>query len=299
MVMSLPIDVQEAEKKADEMIKGNTTQAPKDPQPQTPPNQVETPPKATSNNVDWKAKYDVLQGKYNNEVPTLIDKVKSLESSALAPNESDQDLRNENLRLKQELDQAQQRNVAEPNLALDKHLVAEYGEEFAKAVANTAKAQVDAVKSEFDHKINQQEQHISSWTNESKMTAIQQSLSGLNIDFNQVDKDPLFHDWLNKKDDYSGSTRQQMMVDAFNQGDLNRVIRFYTAFMDSQKQRSENHPFNQHIEAPPSDVTHQGTQQKVFDSDAFQDLHKRYQRGHISDDEFVKAEREMYAALSR
>lgn len=304
--MSLTTRQQQAEELANSMIQGNTETAPEaTPEPtHTPEPVAETPqatiepqtqPQATSDNVDWQAKYQVLQGKYNKEVKAIHDKAALLDPTP-TQNEADSALLQEVEQLRQKLAQVQATNE-QPTL--NEHLVSEYGEEFAKAVAETANAQVAELRNEFDNRFSQQQQDISSWTTESKMTAVKQSLAGLKIDFNLVDNDPLFHDWMKESDPYSGQTRQTMMMSAFNQGELDRVTRFYTAFVEANQVRAEQHPFSQHVEAPPSAAQDIGATQAVFDPDAFQALHRKYQRGGISDAEFAKAEREMYAALSR
>lgn len=301
--MSLPRAVQQAEDKANSLIIGNTSnETPTETPPAQQPAPVETPqaqPLATSDNVDWQAKYQVLQGKYNKEVPTLQDKVKTLESGALMPNEADSKLKLEIEQLRQKLEQAQAETAIKTPPTLNEHLVSEYGEEFALAVAESANAQVADLRSEFNQKFTQHEQDISSWSTDSKMSAVKNSLAGLKIDFSLVDNDPLFHEWLNGADPYSGQTRHSMMMNAFDNGDLDRVTRFYSTFVGENQKRSEQHPFSEHVEAPQSSVHDTGTKQAVFDQDAFLELHRKYQRGLIGDEEFQLKERELYAALSR
>ena len=307
--MSLPRQIQQAEEAANALIKGNTAPAPEETPPtqetkqppETPPAQEvkeQTPPQATSDNIDWKAKYQVLQGKYNKEVPTLQDRVKTLEQNATTPTEANSALLQEVEQLRQQVAQMQQPQAAKAPPTLNEHLVSEYGEDFAKAVAETANEQVNALRSEIDNRFTEQQQDISSWTTESKMTAVKQSLASMNIDFNLVDNDPLFHDWLREADQYSGQTRHSMMMNAFEGGDLNRVIRFYHAFVESHQVHAEQHPFTEHIQPNPSAAPDAGTTRPIFDPNAFQELHRKYQRGQISEADFQKAEREMYAALS-
>jgi chaperonin cofactor prefoldin len=313
--MSLPRAVQQAEDEANNLINGNTSnETPKDiPEPTQQPDTVETPQapvQATSDNVDWQAKYQVLQGKYNKEVPTLQDKVKTLESGVSTPNEADSALKTEIEQLRQQLANAQAETAIKTPPTLNEHLVNEYGEEFALAVAESANAQVEALResantqvndlrSEFNQKFSKQEQDISSWSTDAKMSAVKNSLAGLKIDFGLVDNDPLFHDWLNSSDPYSGQTRHSMMMNAFDNGELDRVSHFYSSFVGENQRRSDEHPFSQHVEAPQSSMQDQGTTQPVFDQAAFLDLHKRYQRGQVSDEEFQRKERELYAAMQR
>ncbi|MBO9492081.1 hypothetical protein J7384_17095 [Endozoicomonas sp. G2_1] len=306
-VMTLPKSVQEAEQRANEIIQGNTENSAPDTDvseqtstTEQPTQQTETPAQTpTSNDVDWQKKYQVLQGKYNAEVPALLDRVKALESQAPQANEPDQSQEQEIARLKQQLAEAQRHAAAKDSITLNEHLVNEYGEEFARAVAQTANAQVDALRKEFDGKLSAQEKDISTWNTEAKMNSVKQSLASQSINFDLVDSDPLFHDWLRERDEYSGQSRQEMLMNAFNAGDLTRVTRFYSAYVDSTRTRSEQNPFNEHIQAQPTAAPDVGTTEAVFDPSAFEDLHRRYQRNQISEEEFQKAEREMYAALHR
>jgi len=297
--MTLPTALSEAEKQANDMILGNTEQAPAE-QNATNNQPNEIPKKSASEDVDWQARYQVLQGKYNAEIPTLQAKVKQLEQSPAIENKPvNSNLQTENERLRQQIAELKQAKPVE--LTLDENLVNDYGEDFARSVASVARqqstAEIEALRNEFNSKISSAQEDINAWTTDSKMQAVKSTLASQKINFEQIDNDPLFHQWLSEQDGYSGQTRHALMMDAFNTADLHRVARFYAAYNDSIKTRTVNNPLNEHIQQSPSQSPDIGGTQPRFDLSQFQELHRKYQQGRLSDDEFQKAEREMYAAM--
>ncbi len=94
MAEELPKQVADAEKKAEELEKkiGETTETP----------QAESP--AQDSDKDWKAeyekakhKYDVLQGKYNAEVPRLSQELEELKSKNVVDDNDDEPVSDEDL----------------------------------------------------------------------------------------------------------------------------------------------------------------------------------------------------------
>ena len=318
--MSLPKAVQEAEARANAMIEaqanGNTEQSiPDTRNPSSLPGTNETPEPQTSeargNDDGYKHKYDVLQGKFNK----LAADFKTLQQQATQPAspvsvESDPRF----VQMQQQLTAMQQQNSQltqalkdrpepEAQVELDAFLVEEYGEEFAKSVAQSAQKQtsaaVEQLRKEFGQQIESTQNTVTQVTASNTMAALRRTLGASSVDFDSVNDDPDFHAYLAQVEPYSGIQRQQLLESAFNSGDIERTARFYTDFSKTQTTPVSNHPLADHVD-PSTTVTMQDSvaQPPSFDTNALTNLHDRFRRGLITEAEFQKQEAQLFAALA-
>lgn len=282
--------------------------------PTETPKEPQTPP-ALDNDIDYQAKYKALEGKYRAEVPKLHEQVKQLNSqiqqlSAIQPQDNDKvsqlesqirELQASNSQLMQTIEQSDQG----ANVQLNDYLTEEYGEDFAKAVAEQARlianSETSRVNKELADIKNQFEQSQARATESSTQTALQtlsSMLQAQNVNFSEIDNDPLFHDWLNQTDQLSGMTYDSLMRQAFSQGDLQRTASFYTKYNASQPRSNQN--LNEY--ADPVNTVNQmdsGNNPQPFDPSAFTRLAEDLRARRITRQEYEQKERELFKALNR
>lgn len=320
--MTLPKALADAEARADALINGNggkteeAEPANADPAPEAnqPGQQPQgTPPQQDpQEQTDYKHKYDVLQGMFNttnNELKTLKDQLRQLESR---PDNSAQlqQLQQQLQTLQQQNEQLKQQASAQQPIQYNEALVSEYGEEFAKAVAeqsrSTYSADIKQMQSHYEAQLNElkqqlasTQQHVSQTSQDARMQHLSHMLSQQNIDFNRVDSDPEFHQWLAQEESpFSGQTRQELLSRAYQSGDLQRTARFYSAFMESQKTAPSN-PLNNYVDplSQTTPVEKPNAQPQQFDANELVKLNREYQEGRITTAEFERRENELFARL--
>lgn len=311
--MSLPKAVMEGEQAANAAIEasknGNTGNAPTPDQDNPVTN--ETPAQQTSTgDADYKHKYEVLQGKFN-KLASDLKTLQQREPQQPDPASIERDPRF--VQMQQQIAQLQQQNsqlmqalesqpTPEESVELDPYLVEEYGEEFAKAVAESAAKQTKAAMKQFEqkfgHQIEETQKRVSSVTTHNTMATLRAMLDKANVNFELVNNDPDFHAYLAQVEPYSGEQRQILMQNAFNAGDVARTARFFTDFVKQQNRPDANHPLADHVD-PSTNVTMQdtGTQRPVFDEGAWARLHDQFRRGQITEADFQKREQQLFSAL--
>jgi hypothetical protein len=317
--MALPNALKKQAEKVDGYYK-NTGDDQTDPSTQTSqsaPTEIPKPQSQTSethDDIDYKAKYKTLEGKYKAEVPKLHDEVSQLKSklqqlSAIETDNSKvsqlesqiRELQQANSQLMQTIESG--KNGA--NEQLNSYLSDEYGEEFAKAVAEQARAianaessrltqELEAIKNQFQ----QTQETVTQSSEQAALNSLSSMLQAQGINFNEVDGDPLFHNWLNQVDTRSGETYSNLMRKAFAQGDLKRTASFYVDYNASQPR--SNRQLNEY--ADPLNTVNQsdtGSNNAPFDPNAFKRLGEQLMRKQITREEYEQKERELFRALNR
>lgn len=82
---------------------------------------------------------------------------------------------------------------------------------------------VDGLLGEFEQMTQQTAEQTQRDSFATKKALIADQLSRESIDFDQVNNDPVFHEYLAKFDPATGVQHQQKLNDAFNSGDFNTV----------------------------------------------------------------------------
>jgi hypothetical protein len=322
--MGLPKAVLEAERAAEAAmleIKGNTGEQPtpeaesKKPELNETPEKVKAPeetpaPTSDDDGIDWKHKYDVLKGKFNSSVPALQEKVKQLESQ-IDHNPKFAEMERQSFSDKQRISQLEQalqeKQVAPTKSELNPYLLAEYGEEFANAVAEAA-AQGNQITSnklaELEQKLSSQiqttQKDVEQTNAKTRMDGLKAIIATSGHKFESINDDPMFHEWLAGLDKYSGRERQTLLENAYNSGNVTLAASFYTDFMGTQKERFNSNPLSQHVE-PASSTSRPdtGSNPMQFNAQAYEKLHEDYRNGRMTDAEFEKRDSEFITALSR
>lgn len=171
-----------------------------------------------------ETKYQVLQGKYNAEIPALQRRTRDLESRL-----SEQMAANSELaaKLKAATEAAAKgdgpagQDGKKDKKALDPEAYRDYGEEFQAVVTtlNETKAALDAANAEIGRLRGDVGQSMGMAAQIGK----ERTLDALVPDWREVEGQQAWHDWLAEVDPLSGAPRQAFLADAYTQGDMRRV----------------------------------------------------------------------------
>jgi hypothetical protein len=176
----------------------------------------------------WKNRFLTLQGKYNNEVPRLFERIRQLESqpAQLQKQESEEDV-----------------DVSEV-VKLKPEDFEDYGDEFI--------ALVNAVN-QLEKRNKQLEslaQGFTTQSQESNLNTFKARMTEIVPDWQNINNSPDFITWLQELDGYSGMTRHQAMLKSFNQFDAETVGKIFNQYKeDSQIPVKKNKKPKQSIEA--------------------------------------------------
>lgn len=172
----------------------------------------------------WKSRYLTLQGKYNAEIPRLQEELRKLrEQPQHSPSDSAelQELRAEVARLKQHAPSSPAATFAGEHA-----LRAEYGNELIDGLLALVKQQVQPVQQQ----VAQVGSSIQQSTAQARESSLVTRLKEQGIDFLQRNNDPLFLEWLKEVELFSGMERHKLLQAAYDSGDLDRVVTFFTAY---------------------------------------------------------------------
>lgn len=219
----------------------NEVEAPKDPDAKPPADVTElhpkpeggdpeTPPAAEPKpeRIDWKQKYSVLKGKYDAEVPRLS-----------------QDVRDANSRITNLEDKitglATQTIVEEPAASrtdFTPEEVADYGEDLLDVIGRKARMIVETEYLPQMNKLNSEVSTLRTQLGETgqkvgkfETNEVFAQLDATVKDWRTINTDPVFHEWLDQTDPYSGQTRKDLMLNAFNRKNAHQVRAFFNGFM--------------------------------------------------------------------
>lgn len=275
---------------------------------QTPP--VEQPqevrtPVNTDSEQTWEAKYKVLQGKYNAEVPQLRDEIKTLkqqvESQPAPVDVSEYQKQINDLQSRLDAKESQPETSQED---VDDYISNEYGPEFAAAIQNMIKRQspqaqapnddVNQLRQKVDdiERTNQQSQQ------EMKVSTLKQTLKAQGIDFEQTDTDPLFHDWLAKEEGQTGQPRSVFMNNHFANGDIAKTAAFYTAFKAQERSSFQDNPLNNHVDVSGNNgAPDTGSSSEIWTGDDISRLYEDHRTKRITQAQFEEYEQSLNRAM--
>ena len=189
----------------------------------------EPAPEVKPERTDWKQKYAVLKGKYDAEVPRMA-----------------QDLRDSNSRITSLEDKlaglATQAVVEDPAVVplrtdFTPEEIADYGEDLMDVMGRKAR---EIVETEYRPQINSLQGEVAKLSTQIGETGQKVGKFETNEVFAQLDAevkdwravnvDPEFHEWLDQLDPFSGITRKDLMLKAFNRKNAHQVKAFFTTY---------------------------------------------------------------------
>ncbi len=255
--------------------------------PETQPEEAASE-ETDQNEAKWEERYKALQGKYNAEVPRLHQEIKDLKEQV-----------RDSLQ-RESIPRETQQPIAPPATSeyIDK-IRDDYGDELANAFA-ASRSENDALRQQVNDLLNRTNQ-IQSNSSLSQFAAM---LAQQGIDFDQQNNDPLFLEWLAEVDAFAGVSKQQMLSQAFEAGDLTRAAQFFTAYSGQQatsqkiepkpKPSMEEHVKVQSNAAPKENVMDtpvQWTQEQI------REFYRNKTAGMYSPEEAERLENQLFVAL--
>jgi len=205
-----------------------SAEPPQDPQPQpAEPKPVEPTPKPTEPEVPeetWQQKYKTLKGMYDAEVPRLHADLRDLKGQV------------DNLRKAAETKPAEPVKTAKVEKLVTDADVQAFGEDLievqrkvAREVAAEFRGELDAMKAE-NEKLREQLNTTGSQVSEA---SFEQRLYRMVPDFQDVNADPRWINWLNEVDPLLRAPRKSVAQEAFNRADAEAVAHYVGMFKSS------------------------------------------------------------------
>lgn len=212
------------------------------PKPEGGDPEVTPEPEPKPERTDWKQKYSVLKGKYDAEVPRLSEslrdantRITSLEDKLTAT------------------PQPEPEPAAAPRTEFTPEEIADYGEDLMDVMGRKAR---EIVESEYRPQIDQLSTEVTTLKQELGTTGkrvekqetneVFAQLDGTVKDWRNINVDPAFHEWLDQVDPFSGETRKNLMLNAFNRKNAHQVRAFFDKYAE------ENATVSQGSTAAPS-----------------------------------------------
>lgn len=286
---TLPRAVVEAEMRADkileEMSKQNTVEIP-NPQPPAEPVEPPAPPTVDDSTLppqeeSWEHRFKVLQGKYNAEVPRFAHENKDLKSRLQS--------------LEEQLDEM--KNAKPPELLVKPEEIEQYGEgliDVARRVAREELASKDAMiaklKSEIDS-VKSVQSHV-------VQDSFFRSLTEMVPDWEALNADTNFLNWLDGVDDLTGETRQALLGRAEQARDPVRAAKFFNTYKKmSQTWAAKSAASLEQQIIPPTNQSPSTPQaKKIWTRAEITDFYNRVRRGSVSDADVIAIEADIASA---
>jgi hypothetical protein len=185
---------------------------------------VQTPP------TDWENRYRTLQGKYDSEVPRLSQSVQRLESQL-----------QEQRTLFASLNKAEKRKETEEPAAVTTRLVSEseiddYGPDAIDVMRRVAREEAEPLRqqnAELRRQLQEarrEQASMSTQVTQSREQQMKDILSREVEDWTKLNDDPDFIAWVDEQDPYAGATRRTLLQDAWNKGEIQRVVAFFQGY---------------------------------------------------------------------
>lgn len=206
-----------------------------------PPKQEEQPAEAKEEENVWEQRYKSLQGMYNADVPRLRTEVKQLK---------DHVTQLEGV-LAQGTPQDTETKTEPPKSYLTEEDVAEYGTsiDVMRRATREELSPLEQRLVDMENRVRKMDTEVVPQLNrvagQQQQTANQSFLSELSRlvpDWQAINNETGFHNWLLEVDPLTGSTRQQYLEDAHSQLDVNRVANFFQAWLAANPQASDAQP---------------------------------------------------------
>jgi len=198
-----------------------TTAPPPEPQGAAPEAVQETPKQETpkqEESVDyWKNRFQTMEGKYNSEVPRMAAELRIMQSKLAAA-----ETQNKPQTVQTFVNQPQGKPL------VTKEEIDEYGEDTVDFFNRLIRQNVAPLEEKFSHRVDSiEEQSFKSARDEVFATLYQQV-----PEWEQINTDDDFvHRWLSEPDMYAGRPRGELLHEAFEANDANRVLAFFKGYL--------------------------------------------------------------------
>jgi hypothetical protein len=184
----------------------------------------EEPPPLAATEEDganyWKQRFEVLQGKYNAEVPRMAEQIRELtdQMHELATRKP-----------------AQEQAPADPLSDALNRIADVYGEDLASDFLELAKAAAQTTTRENLKPVESELAQVRNTSTQTAQKAFEDALTQKVPNWRSIYSDPKFGQFLaSNVEPYTGATYEQLFVHANNNWDLDRIATFFQTF-DSSK----------------------------------------------------------------
>jgi uncharacterized phage infection (PIP) family protein YhgE len=295
--MSVPRAVAEAEERAnrlhEELLKQQQTEQAPPPADDPPPSEIkdddDPQPRGVSpdpqaidskESNSYEHRFKVLQGKYNSEVPRLSQENKELKTTLKS--------------LQDQLDELKAK-PAEPLVKQEE--IDEYGEgliDVARRIAQEELSKKDASIKKLEAKLDALE-GVTTKTVEKDFYSL---LSAKVPEWEKVNADKLFHQWLNEVDELTGYRRQDLLSQAEQARDADRVAKFFTAYEKTSKKQVADTTLALETQVSPNAnrTPSAPSAKKIWTRGEISEFYRRMRAGAVSDKDAVAIESDIHAA---
>jgi hypothetical protein len=231
----------------------------------------------------WEHKFKVIEGKYKAEVPRLAAQIRELSQKVDA-------LSAENEELKSRPEQAAQALISPEDRE-------KYGDDLLDVIRRAAKEEIGDKEKEISN-LKKQLESISTTTAKQNELSFYDRLGQMVSDWPVINDDPNFHEWLDEYDELTGKRRQDLLSEAENSKDADRVARFFTKWKNQQE--SSKATSQQALAAQVAPDSNRAVKppagKRFFTRAEIADFYARARRGEIGQKDLVAMEAEIHAA---
>ena len=185
---------------------------------------------------DWKQKYSVLKGKYDAEVPRLSEQLRTANAQISSLGDSIAALQR-GVRPGPDA-QPLKGTAVSSELTFSAEEIADYGEDLLEIIGRKAKAVVaqdyqpliDRLQKEV-HNLEQQVGTTNQRVSRQEKSDVFSVLDSSVKDWRTVNVSQEYLSWLSLPDPFSGRTRKDLLMEAFDAGDAHRVKTFFESYL--------------------------------------------------------------------
>ena len=299
--MALPRAVIEAEKRADELLAQRSTatnveqsdgevtangQQPEygvNPQAERETESQTTAAPLAEEDPSWEQRYRSLTGKYNAEVPRLAAANRELTAKLQS--------------IEQEIESLRTAKQTPRESLVKKEEVEEFGEPLVDLIRRAAREEMsdkDSVIESLKAKLDRFEA--------SNVRTIEvdfyERLASSVPDWEEMNKDRGFLDWLAEYDELTGKQRQDSLDDAVSMKDASRAARFFNKWKDMSQKKAATATRSLESQVVPATgtVSTPPPGKKIWTRTEISDFYGKARRGEISDKQMVAIEADIHAA---
>lgn len=245
---------------------------PQDPKPQDPP--AEDP---------WEHKYKVMEGKYRAEVPRLAADNRELRTKLETLSKEIEELKSKPAEPAKSLVSAEDRE--------------KYGDDLLDVVKRVAQEQV-AAKDQEIAELKRKLEFVHQDTAKNAEIGFYDRLGSLVPDWATLNGDESFLKWLDEYDEFTGRTRQDLLSEAEQARDAERVARFFTKWKATQQQAVANSQRALEAQVVPdtNKVVKAPQGKRFFTRNEIAQFYAAARRGEVSAKDMVAMEAEIHSA---
>lgn len=229
----------------------------------------------------YEHRFKVLQGKYNSEVPRLSSENKELKATLKS--------------VQEQLDELKVAKSAEPLVKQEE--IDEYGEgliDVARRIAQEELAKKDAAIKKLEAKLDALEGMTTKTVEKDFFSSLKDKVD----DWEKINAEKSFHKWLDESDELTGMRRQDLLSQAEQARDADRVAKFFKAFKKTSTKQVADSTQALETQVAPSNTKASPTppSKKLWMRSEIAEFYRRVRSGQVADKDVVAIEADIHAA---